>query len=72
MCYLLQPDQGTHVLHKSATDNTERRGTAVGSTAAISPADLPSQKLRKACVFNTNDDAGNVKDDICSSKEPAR
>lgn len=44
----------THVLHKKATGNTEKRGIAVGSTAVIGPANLPSQNLWKASIFNKN------------------
>lgn len=44
----------THVLHKKATGNTEKRGTAVGSTAVIGPANLPSQNLWKASISNAN------------------
>lgn len=38
----------THLLRSLASDNTGRRGRAVGSTAVVSPADWPGHNLRAA------------------------
>lgn len=52
--------QYTYVLHKKATGNTEKRGTNVGNTAVIGPANLPSQNLWKAFISNTNYSANSL------------